>query len=534
MSVTNGQDADETTFNDAFVSKTTDSTTVGKINLNNSDTASGSTVTNVQREINSLDSFTGRSAGSAKDVKPTWSNNNVGGSTDDLKTRVDSLTERFDEISGHTHDGTDGNGGPLVDADASTAGIVTTASQQFSGDKTFNDKLISDQELIIQKLLSASEETNSSLTGSSADLSSHTSSVVRLTNASLTSIRGVTPLATGDEFLVLINATGAGVNILHEAAGGTAAYKFTNPNSSDIYFPDKAILMAVYDSTTLRWRVINGGSSFTLGNLGGTDAKGLTYSNGVLTLCEASGSTGGAVSTGVQSFGGDKVFGGSVTVTRYISLAQANYNSTASDVDNSGNRATSVRMINAGQTQVRSLTKPTTPLLGTTIPAFVMLHNITGVTLTVLNNSGTAPADSGILTGTNADMSLANNASLLLVYDVTTLRWRVVGGSGGSGSSGLTNATAAGNTIALTVGWTMMKIRWSDSSPDTLGLITNPADGMVMYLVGTSDTNTLTINNNDTSNGWIVNGTFVLGLNSCIQLVYDSTLARWLEVSRRA
>lgn len=126
--IANGQDADEDTFNNGFVSKTADSTTVGKINLNNADAASGSTVTNVQREINSLDSFTGRAAGSAKDVKPSWTNNDVGTSTDDLKTRVDLLTEQFNATTGHTHGGV-GEGGPLaLDMSDVVAGVLATAN----------------------------------------------------------------------------------------------------------------------------------------------------------------------------------------------------------------------------------------------------------------------------------------------------------------------------------------------------------------------------------------------------------------------
>lgn len=53
MSVSNGQLANQTTFNNAFVSRLVDTSTVGKLDLNNSVIAdSGPTVTNVQRHIN--------------------------------------------------------------------------------------------------------------------------------------------------------------------------------------------------------------------------------------------------------------------------------------------------------------------------------------------------------------------------------------------------------------------------------------------------------------------------------------------------
>lgn len=91
MSVVNGQSANQTTFNNAFVSKTADSSVSSNIELADSDTSQGSTITQVQRELNSINSFVGKTINTAKDVKPTWNNNNYGLSTDDVKTRVDNL-----------------------------------------------------------------------------------------------------------------------------------------------------------------------------------------------------------------------------------------------------------------------------------------------------------------------------------------------------------------------------------------------------------------------------------------------------------
>lgn len=54
MSVVNGQVGDQNTFNNAFVSKTqtTGNNVSGKINLQNTDTESGASITNVQKVIN--------------------------------------------------------------------------------------------------------------------------------------------------------------------------------------------------------------------------------------------------------------------------------------------------------------------------------------------------------------------------------------------------------------------------------------------------------------------------------------------------
>ena len=53
MSVSNGQNADETTFNNAFPSRQIDTSLAGIVTLNNTSPASGPTITNIQKEINS-------------------------------------------------------------------------------------------------------------------------------------------------------------------------------------------------------------------------------------------------------------------------------------------------------------------------------------------------------------------------------------------------------------------------------------------------------------------------------------------------
>lgn len=52
MSVSNGQPANQTTFNNAFLSRTTDSNTTGKVSLDNLDAESIATIANAQKKIN--------------------------------------------------------------------------------------------------------------------------------------------------------------------------------------------------------------------------------------------------------------------------------------------------------------------------------------------------------------------------------------------------------------------------------------------------------------------------------------------------
>jgi len=92
MSVSNGQPADQNTFNDAFASKTDDNTMVGNQDLNDADVASGTQVTNVQREHNSIASYVGKTINAIKNALPLWVSGAVGTGTDDLTQRAEALT----------------------------------------------------------------------------------------------------------------------------------------------------------------------------------------------------------------------------------------------------------------------------------------------------------------------------------------------------------------------------------------------------------------------------------------------------------
>jgi hypothetical protein len=98
MSVSNGQPCDQTTLNNAYVSKTTDSSISANMELADSDVTNGNTITQVQRELNSISSFTGHSINTAKNVKPTWSNNFYGTTTDDLQQRAEAHDAAIDTL----------------------------------------------------------------------------------------------------------------------------------------------------------------------------------------------------------------------------------------------------------------------------------------------------------------------------------------------------------------------------------------------------------------------------------------------------
>jgi hypothetical protein len=76
----------------------------------------------------------------------------------------------------------------------------------------------------------------------------------------------------------------------------------------------------------------------------------------------------------------------------------------------------------------------------------LVLSNLTGASVIVQNQSGSATAVDRVVTGTGGAVSLENGASLFLIYNSTDARWYVVGGSG-SGSSTI-NVVGAGVGVA--------------------------------------------------------------------------------------
>lgn len=74
------------------------------------------------------------------------------------------------------------------------------------------------------------------------------------------------------------------------------------------------------------------------------------------------------------------------------------------------------------------------------------------------------------------------------------------------------------------------------ASPDTASTTpfgtSTPSDGVVVRLVGMSDSQVLKLVNSDISKGALLNGDIVLGLGDIIDLQYDAVLDRYIEIGR--
>lgn len=90
-----------------------------------------------------------------------------------------------------------------------------------------------------------------------------------------------------------------------------------------------------------------------------------------------------------------------------------------------------VKVTNGSLVSIRDISSPASS-------QFFVLTNGTGAAISIVNDN---TGSTRILTGTSADMIVAIDASVYLIYDTNSSRWRVVGGSGD-----LFNLTAIGST----------------------------------------------------------------------------------------
>ena len=124
--------------------------------------------------------------------------------------------------------------------------------------------------------------TVSATTGANAAVSSPATPIVRLTNASLTSIDTIASPSAG-RILTIVNSTGATINI-NNNTGATAANRILTGTQGTISLSDEASIIVKYDSVESRWMIIGGtgsgaGASVdTIFQLTGTDVA--TWSTG--------------------------------------------------------------------------------------------------------------------------------------------------------------------------------------------------------------------------------------------------------------
>lgn len=217
------------------------------------------------------------------------------------------------------------------------------------------------------------------------------------------------------------------------------------------------------------------------GTLGGLAAPGTLFIEGAIPIgwidLEATATSPGRFKTAGSS---TNIIENKVSSSQRIHcITSLNYNQQEIQFSVADDNSTGSATLSTPTTGIIRLTSGSlTSIAG--IPAlasgrFLIIQNKTGNSIFVNNEETTATAANRIQTGTNGNVSMTNNASFLFVYDATTSRWQLVGGTGsGSGSGGAKNYLGTVNNIngngdfelGSTTGWSLAHTTLSSLVPN--------------------------------------------------------------------
>lgn len=390
MSVSDGQPVNAAVTNAAFMSRTTDTDTSGKVDLKNEDAASGSSVTNLQREVNSVNSFTGHTAGTAKDAKPSWTSNDVGTSTDDLKARADSLSAKFNVTTGHSHSGAAGDGAPISASDL--------------GD--YNDYHSVLQAVEVDGVSGSSTDISTEMSGETAGGGESTEGVPTESPYNRAEIRDQ---ATGE---ALEDAGGQKIyGRITESAGTWTLSYYTNESGTET----SASIGSSTDITVYFRKVFTSANRPTFGE-SVLEIDSLDYTADIV---DASATQAGKVTTSTQTFGGHKTFS-SIGMTKTEEDSGATVEA-------------------SGATSFISIPDTVTTVIGITSPVEgkrVVILNRSSNTVTISHEAAAATQQNRINTHDSEDIELLAGQAMEFLYDADDSRWKPLAGLGGSGSGG--------------------------------------------------------------------------------------------------
>lgn len=209
---------------------------------------------------------------------------------------------------------------------------------------------------------------------------------------------------------------------------------------------------ATLDVTDTNITVNNTGNDATAEGAGLTVERTGTYGSLVYENALASKFKAGALgaeseiitSAFAQSLSGDKTFSGKAKFNGELNMGELVDSSSTGSNAIVPSTSPAIRLTNASLVSIANFDDVSNG-------KFLVVTNSTGSTITIVNNGG-GTAIKRILTGTGADLSLKDNASLVLSYNSNETRWMVVGGSGGGSVSFQETPAGAVNGVNVTYG----------------------------------------------------------------------------------
>ena len=197
----------------------------------------------------------------------------------------------------------------------------------------------------------------------------------------------------------------------------------------------------------------------------------------------------------------------------------------------------------------------------------IYVYNISGSSITLVNQSSSPTANSRIITGTGGDIIINNDSGILLQYDGTSSRWRTpsIGKAfpigdivGTSDSQTLTNktledvnltkdititssstVTSSGSITSLTTA-DISVIKYNSTSQGTLHGLADGVDGKILIITNINTGKLLIASDSSTettaSNRIITQGDVNLSLRYKTSMIfqYDGTSSRWRVINRHA
>lgn len=547
MSVTNGQLANQTTFNDAFVSRTAAQDVAGGKQFSNyvaftrANVATAATIA----AMASTTSF----------VKLTGSTTTeVQGITAGINGQLLTIYNGSTATITFTHESGSATAANRIDlpenrpiylyADCSIQFVydtvlsrwVLSSSAPVFSDSTFKRKF---------KYTSASDNTS----GTAVTLAAATTPVVSLTHASLVSVGGL-PAGEAGQLVYVVNNTGVSINILDEDTGTTAANRIRTGTAISSTVQNHGTIILFYDSVESRWNII-GGSGNVLGPSSSTNNAIARFNGATGAILKDSPETtvsdAGTITTGDGGAPSYTPTGASLVIS-------------STDDDNGvilrseGSAATVESFISnwagAGVAGGFAGTLSAHPYFFGTggINRFSIDANGETIFATSATPGGSPYTPFGSVLTAVVEAVAALDA--FAVYDdIGTLKAKIdkdgkfFGPSGDDLQTQIDAISAGGRSV--TEAFTGTSITPGSDSDKTwiytggsvqtftgFGTISGLVDGTIVRIMGSSDTNYLELSESDASDGWLMNGPATLTRGSSVTFEYSDTIGRMVEICR--
>jgi hypothetical protein len=428
MSVVNGQIANQTTFNNAFMSRTSATTsTVAAVALQNTaDPNSGAFVQNIQRAINKVFEGLG-STGESDAAINDYANQNYISNGDNRKVAIGKLDQQLKT----TQDDLDQAELDIDSAEARLDDIESNPSS-FGGDKTFTDNVIIQGNLTVEGTTTAIdtdnlevEDQNILVNKNGTDGTAEGAGITVERPAGDAGLQFDSTLSSkwklgiiGTLYEVLVSGVAQTVSGLKDFVSGIKT-DFVNESTLDAG--------VTVDGVLIKDGLVDGRD---------VSQDGTDLDQAELDIVALDNRLDD-IESNPSSFGGDKTFTDDVDiqgnavlknieVQEEIFLGSVVNTQTGSNQEITTVNAPVIRLTGAGLASFDAITPPTGK------NKKIILINQTGASVIAKDNVD------NLQTGTGADVQIADNQAVAAIFDDTTSMWYLhsVGGSGSGGGGG--------------------------------------------------------------------------------------------------